>query len=339
LIVDFDSIPLTSAEDLLSKVSEKEIYEYYLGESIKEGRAYTCPFHKDNTPSLSFKLMPSGLLYHKCFGCGEGGSAINFVSKLKHLYSTRDAISLIQRDLNLGLGGPVSSSTTPRERVLNTGFTTEDNTVIIPVKQSFTLADYRYWQQYYISLNMLLKYNISSCKEVYIKRIKENSLALFAVYSNTNPIYCYEIGNKYKIYRPLNPTKSFKWLSTCKAIDIQGMEQLPSKGDLLIITSSMKDLLVLKLFGYNAIALGGEGNRISAKILDYLYACFNKIIVFYDNDEAGLKYGEKFASEIESNYIYIPTEYSDTKDISDFIKKYGKEQTGSLLKNLINDSK
>lgn len=324
-------------EELLTRVSEKDIYEYYLQEPIQNNKLYRCPFHKDRDPSLGFKLMPSTMLLHRCFGCGERGSAINFVSKLYNC-STQESIQKIFKDLNLNLGGSVSSPTIPK-RVLSEGFSTEDNVVLMPVKQSFTIEDFNYWKQYYISLPMLTKYSISSCKEVYIKRIKENSTVFFARYSKTNPMYCYEVGSTHKIYRPLNPTKRGKWLSTTKANDIQGMQQLPEKGKLLIITSSMKDLLVLKLLGYDAIALGGEGNRIPAKLLDYLYASFTELLVFYDNDKAGMNYGEKLASEIGSKYIYIPIKYEDEKDISDFIKSFGIEQTRCLINELINGSK
>lgn len=335
--IDFDSIVVQSLEDLLSRVSERDIYEYYLQESIKGNQLCRCPFHKDTNPSMGFKLMNSGMLIHRCFSCGKGGSVTNFVSRLLNC-STQEAIKQIYRDLNLSLGGPVSSPITTRKRVESIGFTAEDNTVILPDMQTFNIVDYNYWKQYYISLETLLKYSINSCKRVIIKRVKENKLVLFAEYSNTNPIYSYEINGKYKIYRPLNPTKYGKWISTTKAEDIQGLAQLPTKGALLIITSSMKDLLVLKTLGYNAIALGGEGNRIPAKILDYLYACFEKIIVFYDNDEAGLMYGSKFSSEIGSEYIYIPLKYEE-KDISDFISAKGIDQTRSLLKELIDDIK
>lgn len=335
--IDFDNIVEYTLEDLLSRVSEKDIYEYYLQESIKSNQFYKCPFHKDTNPSLGVKLMPSGMLIHRCFGCGERGSAINFVSKLFN-QSTQESIKQIYRDLNLSLGGPVSSPITTRKRVESIGFTTEDNTILLPYAQPFCIVDFNYWSQYYISLETLLKYSISSCKKVVIKKLKEEKLVLFAEYSNTNPIYSYEINGKYKIYRPLNPTKYGKWISTTKAEDIQGLSQLPSKGDLLIITSSMKDLLVLKTLGYNAIALGGEGNRIPAKILDYLYACFREILVFYDNDEAGINYGKKFSSEIGSDYIHIPLEYKE-KDISDFIARYKMDQTRCLLKELINGSR
>ena len=41
-----------------------------------------CPFHKEKTPS--FTVSPDKGIY-KCFGCGQGGSVIQFVSKLEKL--------------------------------------------------------------------------------------------------------------------------------------------------------------------------------------------------------------------------------------------------------------
>lgn len=321
-----------SSKEILERVSEKEIYEYYLNHQIEEGKLYKCPFHEDNSPSLGFKLMPSTVLIHRCFGCGERGNAIGFVSKLFNR-SYNDTLRLISRDLNLTevVGDPVRSPQVIKKQ--STGFT-ESNTQIFPVFQSFQKIDFYYWKDYYIPLTLLREYDIEACKQVFIKT-RENKLVLFAEYSKTNPIYCYKIDNACKIYRPLNPTKVGKWLSTTKTEDIQGMKQLPNQGKLLIITSSMKDLLVLKILGYDAIALGGEGNRIPAKILDYLKACFEDIIIFYDNDIPGIKYAERLSSDIDSDYMYIPEEYKSTKDISDFIKSYGEEQTRSLITNLL----
>ncbi len=41
-----------------------------------------CPFHNEKTPS--FHVVPDKKMYH-CFGCGQGGSAINFVMEIEKL--------------------------------------------------------------------------------------------------------------------------------------------------------------------------------------------------------------------------------------------------------------
>ena len=49
-----------------------------------------CPFHGDKTPS--FYVFPDG--YFKCFGCGEYGSAIDFVKKL-HGCTFKEALGIL----------------------------------------------------------------------------------------------------------------------------------------------------------------------------------------------------------------------------------------------------
>ena len=41
-----------------------------------------CPFHNEKTPS--FNVSPAKGIY-KCFGCGKGGSAVNFIMEHEHL--------------------------------------------------------------------------------------------------------------------------------------------------------------------------------------------------------------------------------------------------------------
>ena len=50
----------------------------------RSGRGFVglCPFHHEKTPS--FHVSPDKQLYH-CFGCGEGGSAVNFIMKAENL--------------------------------------------------------------------------------------------------------------------------------------------------------------------------------------------------------------------------------------------------------------
>ncbi len=52
-----------------------------------------CPFHSEKTPS--FSVSPDKQIYH-CFGCGKGGSVINFIMEIENL-SFPDAVEFLAR--------------------------------------------------------------------------------------------------------------------------------------------------------------------------------------------------------------------------------------------------
>ena len=59
----------------------------------KKGNSYwgCCPFHSEKTPS--FHVLPDRQIY-KCFGCGKGGGAVNYVMELENL-SFLDAVAVL----------------------------------------------------------------------------------------------------------------------------------------------------------------------------------------------------------------------------------------------------
>lgn len=62
----------------------------------KAGKNYKglCPFHGENTPS--FVVSPDKGIY-KCFGCGEGGNVISFISQLEAISYPQAILKLAQR--------------------------------------------------------------------------------------------------------------------------------------------------------------------------------------------------------------------------------------------------
>ena len=87
--------------DRVSHIKERvpleEAVRFYGFEPNRAGYLH-CPFHGgDRTPSL--KLYPNG--WH-CFGCGRGGSVIDFVMALYGL-DFRQACLRLDRDFGLGL--------------------------------------------------------------------------------------------------------------------------------------------------------------------------------------------------------------------------------------------
>src|SRR6056297_4036631 len=56
-----------------------------------------CPFHNEKTPS--FTVSPSKGIY-KCFGCGKGGNAVNFIMEHEHL-SYPEALKYLAKKYNI----------------------------------------------------------------------------------------------------------------------------------------------------------------------------------------------------------------------------------------------
>lgn len=89
------------------RVPVPEAAKYY-GFIANRAGFISCPFHMERTPSL--KLRPTTW---KCYGCGEGGSVIDFVGKLFGL-SLSDAVRKLNDDFALGL--PLTTPMTNQER-------------------------------------------------------------------------------------------------------------------------------------------------------------------------------------------------------------------------------
>ena len=189
-----------------------------------------------------------------------------------------------------------------------------------------------YWQEYGIDFSLLKRYDIYPLQEYWINGWKKYT------HEDDNPAYSFEFGEgKRKI---LSPYSDYKWLSNTSSNIFSGYKQLDENGDILIITSSLKDVMVLRKLGYNAIAPQAETNKISKEIIDELRERFDYIYLNYDNDfSKKINSGQIFAQKIIEQYpdiinIYIPDEF-ECKDISDVAKTSGITFAKQLIDSLI----
>lgn len=76
----------------------------------KQGKdfALCCPFHEDKTPSCI--ISPKSNLFN-CFGCGAGGSVIDWVMKTQGV-SFRHAVELLKNDVS-AIASPLAAKTEP----------------------------------------------------------------------------------------------------------------------------------------------------------------------------------------------------------------------------------
>jgi hypothetical protein len=132
-------------------------------------------------------------------------------------------------------------------------------------------------------------------------------------------------GTLYKIYQPKTLDKKF-----IKVADyIQGMHQCTGQ-NYLIITSSLKDIMSIKSLKLeiDVIAPDSENTMIKSDVMEELQNKYKKIVVLFDNDEAGIKamhtYKEKYP------FIEI-TVLPMSKDVSDSIKDFGAKEVRMKL--------
>ena len=132
----------------------------------------------------------------------------------------------------------------------------------------------------------------------------------------------------------MQPRES-KWFSNINREDVQGITQLPETGDTLYITSSLKDIIVLRKLGLNAIAPSAETTIIPEDIITMLKTRFKKLVIFYDNDNPGIIASNKHSKIYEASEIFVPFKYisEDIKDPSDFVEKYSYEELLDVIKN------
>ncbi|NBK96474.1 MAG: hypothetical protein EOM50_00380 [Erysipelotrichia bacterium] len=308
--------PLT-IEYILSKVSEYDIYASYIGQ-FKPGLIYNSPFRKDTNPSFGvFLSKRTGKLLFKDHGSGVCGDVIKFVREYTGISNYNEVLQEIVRRLKI-TNKTVLKSTKPIE---------SKETVIGIVRQAFTKIDEQYWGSYHISMPTLEKYNVHSIKYYLCNGIVKG------IYKDENPMYAYKVYNNFKIYRPLGD-KFTKWRNNLTEFDVQGYAQLPKKGNLLIITKSLKDVMVLHEMGYNAVSPSSESTFIPDVVLNDLKKRFKHILLCFDRDIAGVSNMRKVSLKTGLNGFLVHKSFK-AKDISDAVKTNGFESVHDWLKKLL----
>lgn len=302
---------------ILSKVTEYDIYARYIGQ-FKIGFIYNSPFREDKNPSFGiFRSRKSGKLLFKDHGNGECGDVIKFVELYTGLTNYNDILNRIVTDMSI----------TNNTKLKSTKQYESKDTVIGVVRQDWTDVDKQYWSQFGITKETLTKFNVFSIKYYLCDGIVKG------IYKNENPMYAYKVYDHFKIYRPL-ADKYTKWRNNLAPYDIQGYEQLPKKGDLLIITKSLKDVMCLYEMGYTAISPSSESTFLTPDVIDALKRRFKRILICFDRDVSGVKNMRKISLKTGLNGFLVHKKWK-AKDISDAIKLNGFEIIKNWLKETL----
>ncbi len=124
----------------------------------------------------------------------------------------------------------------------------------------------------------------------------------------------------YKIYQPKKPNRKF--LNVKKYM--QGQDQIENSSDVLIITSSLKDVMTLNSFNIKCdiIASNSENSILSQEEIDSFKEKYKYIITYMNSDEPGVKAMKKYKELYDIPGCYVSLE----KDPSDIVKIHGRSK-------------
>lgn len=290
------------------------IMEYYLGVKVTS-KLIRNPFRDDDNPTCGFYYGSAGSLYLHDFATDEHMDCITVVKK-KYNLSYYKAVQLIQIEANNFQNNETSITETKKLEYIVGG-------------------SHNYFLKLGITQKTLDKYKVIHARALYINE------DLYWRATPQNPIFIYNFpSGKFKAYRPLSKDKEKKWKSNCTNADIGGYLQLPKTGNILIVTSSIKDVMVLHEMGYaaisfnsEAIATRGQSGKEIEVLFNELKTRFNEIILFLDNDTAGLEYAKKVSRRFNLRNMTIPANLP--KDISDVVSKYNFKKAKKLVNKLV----
>lgn len=273
-------------------LSDSDIYQYYY-KDFNIDRKVSSPFRKDPVPSLKF-YEKDGNIYWRDFGLGDqkGNDPISFVMQLFDI-SDIEACNLIWEEIIEGNNIPKNK----RKAVSSK----KDFIVTYRDLVPFELA---YWGKAQVAIGLLDFFKIKAVDKAYI-----NDILLFESIPD-DPAFYYDFGpDTFKTYRPLVKNKSKKFRGKNNGTILEGWEQLPETGNHLIITKSLKDVVILRNMGILATAPSGEGSlNVIRNNIKEINGRFKRVLILFDYDEAGIKNSNILHSETTWQQIYIDKE-------------------------------
>ena len=163
--LDFTFEPKITKSYLLSQYSEETYMEYYLGIKVAKG-LFCSPLRRDNTPTCSFYKNKSGELIFKDFNGSFYGNFISVVMEKYHV-SYYKALQIIAEDFNLSKRHTDKVAVNPIKPSTTVFKDTGPADVRVEIKD-FTQKELNWWNSYGITLDILKKFNVYSCKNIFL---------------------------------------------------------------------------------------------------------------------------------------------------------------------------
>lgn len=342
---------MITKEDILSKTQDGlAVFRHFIPGKWTLGKNFKNPYYDDKKASCNVYFDVKSNQYKiKDFGDTRyQGDCFAFVAQINELdvanwADFQEVLRIIVQSLDLEVSAE-DSANFPKLNFIPMHFNPSIQMAQIPDATEYkrkaledTIPDYEiktqpwtpnqlsYWQKYGIHADILKKYDVVSVLQFTATSKKPSSEnKTYTIFqSEQEPIFGYYHKNFVKIYRPFSSLR-FQFLGIKPEIYIFGLDHLPARGDILLITGGEKDVLSLAAHGFSAICFNSESASIPTEIIKKLSYRFRHIVLLYDVDKAGLEaviHHQNYLKEFDVKALQLPLSGSkQEKDISDFFK-------------------
>ena len=344
-------------DELLARTDLVDLVSEYVPLN-KKGRNYwgLCPFHSEKTPSFS---VSQDKQIYKCFGCGKGGGAINFVMEMESL-PFREAVALLCK--RVGLEMPQTGSDPRfrerRERLLalNKAAARVFHAQLYSPQGGEGLA---YLRRRGLSQRTLTNFGLgfapnqwsflldAMSKEGYDKRdLLDAGLAVSnqdgRIYDRFRNRVMFPIinvrGEVIGFGGRVMDDSTPKYLNSPDTLLYNKSRNLfalniarKSKAGRVILTEGYMDTIALHQAGFDS-AVASLGTALTQDHAQLLARYFKDAVISYDGDSAGVSAAQRAIPLLEKAGLSVRVlQVRGAKDPDEFIKAFGPEAFSKLL--------
>lgn len=332
----------------------------------QKGNSYfgLCPFHKETTPS--FSVSPTKQLYH-CFGCGASGNVFNFIMNIENI-DFLDTIKFLANRINYTLPElSFNKNFYSKEEKLKSKLYEMHKIVARKYYENLSLPQGNIANKYLDERKILpnirkkygLGYSLPKKDDIYnfLKNknfSEEEIMASGLVLKNkNNQIYDRFLGRlMFPIIdvqgriigfggRELKGEKNTaKYLNSPDSPIFNKSSNLYSlnfakysKNKEFILVEGYIDVIALYQIGITNV-IASLGTAFNENHVKTLKKYTNKVIILFDNDEAGINATLKAIPILNENGINTKVlQIDNAKDPDEYIKKFGAEKFLNLINN------
>ena len=344
---DYNLKVIPTPELILKRVNDLSIFNYFI-KNLELNTAFSSPLRKDESPSFSiFYSKKYNKFLFKDLSTGECGDCFVFLRKLYPTYKFSEILDLVCTTFNLEeyfhCTNNMKTKNMEPARIITDIEEYKKSAKTISVKYKLDSAklinweyhDIMFWNSYGITTTTLRLFNVYPITHIFVYDPDKNKETIIACDKYAYAFIEEKDGKTtYKIYQPY---ATLKWLTSHNHTIHQGYTLLPNKGELLIITKSLKDVMSLyEVAKIPAIGIQSETVLIKDTVIKEYKNRFDEVLCLFDNDIAGIALSQEYASVYNIPFIIIPGTY-ESKDFSDLVKHRGRNIAKQAIEYFISE--